>query len=399
MSVCNPKFIRTEKKSFYFGPQSNLQGLSGLLDTVLGIDMEKVLFVSNSFGMGGAEKVLVDIVKALEKHVEVHVLVFHNRGPLKGEMEKHSSIFTLFSSWLQYLIFRKCQPYRLFLLNRFIVKHQYKIVVGFMEGKSTDLVAEITANVRKIAWVHNDFRKLDILQDTAKVSAVYGKMDTIVFVSHDAKKAFLERFSNLKSSLQVIYNLINENKIQALSTEYEVEKSAKFTFLNVGMLRRQKRQDRLVRIAGRLQALKYDFQVQLIGDGPLFGTLADLIVTMGVQDCVVLLGMLENPYPYMRDCDCFVLCSEYEGYGIVVKEALFLKKLVVTTDVIGPREILADGRYGLIVENNEEALFRMMKSILDAHLENREIEVLRNVDAYCGDNEEIRKQLVGLCAQ
>ena len=374
----------------------NLQGLSELLGTVLGIDMDKVLFVTNSFGMGGAEKVLVDIVKALEKHIVVHILVFHNRGPLKGEMEKHCSVFTLFSSWLNYLVFRKCRLYRLFLLNRFIVQHQYKTVVGFMEGKSTDLVAEITADVRKIAWVHNDFRKLDLLEDTEKVYATYRTMDAIIFVSHDAKKAFLERFSNVKSNLSVIYNLIDENKIQAMSTEYEVERSTKFIFLNVGMLRKQKRQDRLVRIAARLQALKYDFQVQLIGGGPLFGALADLIVATGVQNCVVLLGMLENPYPCMRACDCFVLCSEYEGYGIAVKEALFLKKLVITTDVVGPREILADGRYGLIVENNEEALFSMMKSILDARLENREIEVLRNIDAYCSDNEVIRKQLIEL---
>jgi len=360
--------------------------------------MEKVLFVTNSFGMGGAEKVLVDIVKALNKHVETHVLVFHNRGPLKGEMEKHCSIFTLFSSRLHYLIFRKFRLYRLFLLNRFIVKHQYKIVVGFMEGKSTDLVAEITAEVRKIAWVHTDFSKMEMLKDTEKVFAIYRTMDTIVFVSHDAKMAFLERFANVPSNLEIVYNLIDERRIQTLSKEYEVENNAKFTFLSVGMLRNEKRQDRLVRIAERLQALKYEFQVQLIGGGPLFGTLADLIVATGVQNCVVLLGMLENPYPYMRACDCFVLCSEYEGYGIAVKEALSLKKLVITTDVVGPREILADGRYGLIVENNEEALFRMMKNILDARLENRELEVLRNVDAYRGDNDVIRKQLVELFA-
>ena len=358
--------------------------------------MEKILFVTNSFGMGGAEKVLLDIVATLKQSFEVHVLVFHNRGPLKKEMEKHCRIFTLFNSAFHYLLFRKIDAYRRFRVNAFVAGNSYKAVVGFMEGKSTDLVAEMDVKVRKIAWVHNDFRKLDIMANTAQISAVYRQMDTIVFVSGDAKKAFLERFAPVRSHLKVIYNLIDEDAILRRSNQHEVEKSTAFTFLNVGMLRRQKCQDRLVRIAGRLGDLGYDFQVQIIGDGPLFGYLSDLIAATGVQDRVFLLGMKENPYPYMKSCDCFVLCSDYEGYGIVVKEALFFKRLVLTTDVVGPREILADGKYGLIVENDEESIFRMMRHLLDEHRENRHVEVMANIMQYQGDNEPIRQQLNAL---
>jgi hypothetical protein len=124
--------------------------------------MEKILFITNSFGMGGAEKVLVDIAGILKNNFEVHVLVFHNRGTLMKMMEKHSRIFTLFTSPLHYLFFRKIGLYRRHLINSFVTKNQYKAVVGFMEGKSTDLVADISVDVRKIAWVHSDFRKLGI---------------------------------------------------------------------------------------------------------------------------------------------------------------------------------------------------------------------------------------------
>ena len=358
--------------------------------------MEKILFITNSFGMGGAEKVLLDIVSIAKKNFDVHVLVFHNHGPLKKSMEKHCKVFTLFSSRLHYFLFCRIDLYRQLRINSFVNGKNYKAVVGFMEGKSTDLVADIGVNVPKIAWVHNDFRKLDILADTAKAFSVYDKMDTIVFVSEDAKKAFLERFSDIRSHLEVIYNLIDEDNIIHLSQQHKVEQSSKFTFLNVGMLRKQKCQDRLVRIARRLKDLGYDFQVWIIGDGPLHKYLTELITASAVPEHVSLLGMKENPYPYMKMCNCFVLCSDYEGYGIAIKEALFLEKLVLTTDVVGPREILEDGKYGLIVENNEDSLFEMMRHILDLHNENRKMDVLQDVMHYRGDNEQIRNQLTAL---
>lgn len=358
--------------------------------------MEKVLFITNSFGMGGAEKVLVDIAAALQNNFEVDVLAFHNRGPLKKEMEKHCRIFTLFTSPLHYLLFRKISLYRRHRINTFVCNNQYKAVVGFMEGKSTDLVTDIRVDVIKLAWVHNDFRKLDILIDTKKARDVYEKMNAIVFVSGDAKSAFLERFPEINSNLEVIYNIIDEDNITQKSNAYEVERSERFIFLNVGMHRKQKCQDRLVRIAARLKDLGYAFQIQMIGDGPLHGYLSELITSTGVQDYVFLLGLQENPYPYMKGCDCFVLPSDYEGYGIAVKEALFLKKLVLTTNVVGPREILQDGRFGLIVENDEESIYLMMRHILDLHRENREVEVMRNVREYVGDNECIREQLNAL---
>jgi glycosyltransferase involved in cell wall biosynthesis len=360
--------------------------------------MDKLLFITNSFGMGGAEKVLVDIAAALKNSFEVHILVFHNRGPLKKEMEKHCPIYTLFTSSLHYLLFRKISPYRRYRINSFVLKNGYKAVVGFMEGKSTDLLTDISAHVQKIAWVHSDFRKLGIMLDTKKAGEVYKKFDTIVFVSGDAKMAFFERFPQVHSNYKVIYNIIDEDCITRKSQAYAIEPNEKFTFLNVGMHRKEKCQDRLVRIAGRLRDLGYDFQIQLIGDGPLHSYLSELITATGVQDCVFLLGLKDNPYPYMKACDCFVLPSDYEGYGIAVKEALFLKKLILTTSVVGPREILENGRFGLIVDNDEEAIFHMMRHILDLRRENREVEVMYNVKDYVGDDVRIREQLEALFA-
>lgn len=351
--------------------------------------MQKILFITNSFGMGGAEKVLLDIVKAQKKKYGIHVLAFEDIGPLKEGMHDNCKVISLFNSGLHYLVFRKIKVYRKYLINKIVHNNKYDVVVGFMEGKSTDLVADIDVNVCKIGWVHSDFRKLDIGVNEREMYNMYSAMDKIVCVSNDAKKAFLEKFSILKADFHVIYNLIDEKTIK-LSTKETVSNNC-FTFLNVGMLRKEKCQDRLIRIAAKLKKQKYNFQIQIIGDGPLMSYLSNLIEKLMLSDKVVLLGMKQNPYPYIKACDCFVLSSNYEGYGIVVKEALFLKKLILTTDVVGPREILEDGRFGVIVDNNEDALFHKMKEILDSKSDYPEI--LDNLDHYQGDNDLIKKQL------
>ena len=354
--------------------------------------MRKILFITNSFGMGGAEKVLLDIIKSQKKKYTIHVLAFKDTGPLKDGMHNNCKVITLFNSWLHHFVFRKIKIYQKYLINKLVRKNKYDVVVGFMEGNATNLVADIDVNVCKIGWVHNDFRKLDLGITDREMYDTYSTMDKIVCVSNDAKKAFLEKFPMIKADFRIIYNLIDEKTIK-LSLKETVSNNC-FTFLNVGMLRKQKCQDRLIKIAAKLKKEKYNFQIQIIGDGPLKPYFTNLIKNLMVSDNVLLLGMKQNPYPYIKACDCFVLSSSYEGYSIVVKEALFLKKLILTTDVVGPREILEDGRFGLIVDNKEDALFCKMKEILD--LKSGYPEIIDNLNHYQGDNDLIKKQLFSL---
>lgn len=105
----------------------------------------------------------------------------------------------------------------------------------------------------------------------------------------------------------------------------------------------------------------------ILGDGALRGTLEAQAVAAGIADAVVFEGFEIDPWPYFAATDLFVLSSDNEGLGNVLIEALHAGLLVVSTDCpSGPREILASGEFGTLVEcGNAEQLAAAIVAALD----------------------------------
>ena len=88
----------------------------------------------------------------------------------------------------------------------------------------------------------------------------------------------------------------------------------------------------------------------IMGEGEMRPALQDRIVELGLERRVRLPGYVDDPAPYYRSADVFVLSSDYEGFGNVIVEAMSAGLPVVSTDCPdGPREILANGKFGTLV--------------------------------------------------
>lgn len=142
---------------------------------------------------------------------------------------------------------------------------------------------------------------------------------------------------------------------------YPSEKN--INFVNMGRLSPEKGQDNLIRAFANFHKENKNSKLFILGQGPLKDELHDLINELKLNNYVYLLGQLENPFGFLRKCDCFVLSSHYEGQPMVLLEAMTLGMNIMATDIVANRTVLEDGKYGLLVENNITGLEKGMQLI------------------------------------
>jgi glycosyltransferase involved in cell wall biosynthesis len=136
--------------------------------------------------------------------------------------------------------------------------------------------------------------------------------------------------------------------------------------LSVGALREGKDHALLVRAFARVRK-NVEATLVILGEGSERQNLTRLIEEMGLTESVRLPGFVLDPYPWYREADLFVLASRSEGFGNVLVEAMECGLPVVSTDCpAGPREILRDGRYGMLVPvGNVEAMANGIQEALN----------------------------------
>lgn len=351
--------------------------------------MKKLLVFGYTMDMGGAEKALIDTLNYLHDECEIDLYLLEKKGSLLASIPKNVGVYQLKNNLFTYALFRYIPFIRKIIINKIANKKDYGYVFGYMEGRAGTWVSDIKKDIKKYAWIHNDVTKFDIGISSKEIKKSYSSLTKVICVSNEAREKFIEKYHIDKNKVIVIYNFIDELTISKKALEFPVKNDV-FTFVNVAKMRDQKRQDRLVKAAHYLKQSGYKFQLQLIGDGPNLDKIRKLVHDYDVADVVKVLGLKTNPYPYIKNADYFVLSSYMEGYGIVIKEALFLHTKVITTDVVGPREILQDGKYGLIVKNNDEDIMYMMEDVIKNKNKYKYLD--KRLDNYKGDNEIIMKE-------
>ena len=171
------------------------------------------------------------------------------------------------------------------------------------------------------------------------------------------------------SEIQLIYNPVVTpelaEKVKASPNHPWLEIGQPPMLLAVGRLTAQKDFPTLIRAFAQVRRSQ-PVRLLILGEGPDRSSLEALIKELGTEEDVCLPGFVENPYAYMSRASVFVLSSRWEGLPTVLIEALYCGVPVISTDCpSGPREILADGKYGALVPlQNPTALAEMIKMAL-----------------------------------
>lgn len=343
---------------------------------------KKILIRIGSLRHGGAEKVLVTFLKNLSPDkYEVDLLLNLYSGKYLTEVPNWVNVMYLNYGEMittnrpkdipkkayRVVYQRLLKKYPKILYKRKLANKQYDIEFAAIHGFMDEILNSPLKSSKKLMWIHNDLTQVEgYTKDKIRRFFNYDKVMVI-------SKKIQETFEDLavspeeKSKIVRIYNPLDTQEILTKAEgdieQYHFEDSIP-SFISVGTVFPQKGFDRLLKVHKKLLDEGLMHQLLIVGDGYDFENIKKLKSDLKLDNTATMLGFTDNPYPYFKKADFYILSSRYEGFPTVLFEAMTLKKNIIATDVSGVKEMLNDGEFGLITENSENGIYNGMKQAL-----------------------------------
>jgi glycosyltransferase involved in cell wall biosynthesis len=310
---------------------------------------------------GGVERQSLVLAKELQlRGLDVVLVVHQMRGELIPMLPAGIPVVNLDSARTLQDIFR---------LRRFLLERQPDI---FMANVDHNNIAAAMANA-----LTRTATKLVIVQHNplsagfhatvnwkhrvvpASYRALASGIDHAVAVSDGIARELVGRAGLPAAKVSTILNAVIgedfEDRANAAVQHPWLANKDRPVFVTAGRLVEMKDQRTLLR-AFALHVREHPSRLILLGSGPMLNELRDLAASLGIADDVAFTGFVRNPLPYMRAADAFVLSSRSEGFGNVLVEAMGCGTPIVSTDCPhGPADILAGGKYGILVRPRDPA--------------------------------------------
>ncbi|MET4559099.1 glycosyltransferase involved in cell wall biosynthesis [Lysinibacillus parviboronicapiens] len=359
----------------------------------------KILFVAQNFQMGGIQKALINTLKevSLYKHYEIDVFTFAEGVLMKdippnvnvytgnlllqliatpfAEVKKRKNVWHIMLRIFCMIVVRLIGSNNLYaiLLKTHSNNRLYDIAISYFNdvphsyfNQGTNLFVDkfVKAN-RKFAWIHTDPLKANFNYDVCVIT--YKNYDRLFCVSEACKQNLMHFLPQYKNKIQVIYNFFPIEEIKELAWQYTAFEKGTMDLLSIGRIENATKRFELILHLCKLlkEASISNFRWRILGNGPDLLQNKRLAFELGVDDVVEFIGVCHNPYPFIRQSDVLILTSAYEGYPMVVGEALILETPVITTSFAAAREQISDGQNGLITSGNVEDLYPVIASVIE----------------------------------
>ena len=181
-----------------------------------------------------------------------------------------------------------------------------------------------------------------------------------VAVSKGVEEDFIEVFGS-ESRITTIYNPIDIEQVVSAANEYIPDIKGSY-IVNVGKFKQQKRHDILIKAYAKANIQE---KLVLVGTGELLEPSKKLVKDLGIENKVIFTGFKKNPYPYIKHAKLMVVSSDFEGFSVVILEALALETPIISTNCpSGPSEVLGEQQL-VSVRNIDEMADKIKLASLD----------------------------------
>jgi glycosyltransferase involved in cell wall biosynthesis len=334
--------------------------------------------------IGGVERVFANLANGLHQGgAEVDLVVGRAGGDMGRLIEKDIQIFDLESDHMM----RSVPGIAKYLRTR----KPEALIAGMTHCSAAAVIARAIARQKTkiIATEHNTMSQVVANASGLKYRLMplwsrwaLSSTDAIVAVSGGVADDLSARTGIPRQKIQVIYNpVITDAFYSAASVAVEhpwFHPGEPPVILAVGRLDKQKDFPMLVR-AFRLVRNRRSCRLMILGEGPDRSRIEQAVHETGLTEDVSLPGFEQNPYRFMKRAAVFAFSSQWEGFGMVLVEALALGMPVVSTNcTYGPAEVLCDGKFGeLVPVGDHEAMAKALLTSLDKPVQNHSSEHLQ----------------------
>lgn len=381
---------------------------------------QSILIIMPYMGCGGVESTLLSMLECIDKKkYEITLLLLERKGEFLKKIpteiqvkeivlpEKEKGIFfgkkKLLKEYIKKGQWLKIPGFLLYNSQEKLTEDREKNALYFQRISSTipaleeeyDLaidyfgyatfttfyLAEKVKAKKKVSWLHSILSRFN----PQSFKKWYEQMDVIFACSQMVKTDFDNIFPNL-GNVRIFYNIINPENVRLKS-----KGKGGFTddfdgirILTVGRICFEKGIDLAVEAFQYLSKAGYKVRWYLIGGGSTedIDRFSQMLNADEEKENFCFLGIKDNPYTYMQQCDIYVQPSRFEGYCTTTNEARIIGCPIVMTNVSGAEEQISDGITGYIVDTTGEAIFEGIKRMIDnPEIREKMIKNVKNINA------------------
>lgn len=328
------------------------------------MEKKKILFKISYLGIGGIERLAIDILNNLKFEDKEFVLMLENEenNIMQDQLDDNIEIVYLKPRWfnslaekirskkkniLYKILYNLIMPLDKILLangvNNYIKNNKNIDMFVDYNGEAGKYIHKIKAK-KKIMWNH-----LSISNKSKEKIKRFGERlknyDMIVTICDEMKEELEKEYPFLKEKIKRIYNFIDIEKINEKLLEEISEQDKKLMeesyCVSVGRLAEPKDYETTIKAFELLRKKGIKEKLYIIGEGVKKEELKKLIKEKNLEQQILLLGQKNNPYIWMKNADIFVHSSKLEGFAMVLLEAMTTKLPIVTSICkTGVKEIL-----------------------------------------------------------
>ena len=366
---------------------------------------KKVYFLSfNIFGMGGTGRTVINTAQSLiQQGYEVELIsIFGDKNDKYFDIDKSIKVSLLFDKKNKLSRIDKILKSRNSLIidkddefyKDFSLLTDVKLIKKLMSIKDGVIVSTRPGfnvmlakyfKIRKFKVIGQEHLNFNIHPENLQkqIKKYYNKLDLIMTLTDADTQGYLEEIPKAKNKIVKV-----PNAIPKLQVDYTCNK--KNQIIAAGRLVPQKGFDLLIKAAPKIIEKHPDWSIKIFGKGRDNQYLKNLIIENNVEKNVFLMGPSKQIEKEMQESKIYALSSRYEGFGMVIVEAMKMEIPVVSFNCPeGPGEIITHNNDGILVENGniDEFAKQINRLIEDEELRDKLAKnAKRNVRRYNSQN-------------